>query len=135
MKGLLFSFSNSVATVDFMFVLPCYEFLHQTLPRNVPKCSSESNSVCLEVYSDNSLLLSSSCHLSIQTISQVLLRKSSNFLWSSLFLSSDLLKSCGINQPVISVLQNCFASFCVFSFFQEIQGVTFFQFSKYLKSG
>lgn len=28
MKGLLFSFNNSVATVYFMFVLSCYEFLH-----------------------------------------------------------------------------------------------------------
>lgn len=86
MKGLLFSFNNSVATVYFTFVLSCYEFLHQTLPRNVPKYSAESNSPHLEVSSGNNLRLSCSCHLSIQTISQVLLRNSSNFLWSSVFI-------------------------------------------------
>lgn len=123
MKQLIFSLDNSVATVYFRFVLSCYTFLHQTLPINVPKYSTESNSLCLKIYSGNNMLLSGSCHLPIQIISQVFLRDSSNFLWSSLFLSSDLLKSSGISLPVP---QNCLSPKTAFPALAQVKEVTLF---------
>lgn len=100
LKLLLISFDNLVATDYFRFVLFCCEFFLQSLPRNVLKDSTESVSLHLKVRGGNNLLLSDSCHFPTQINSQVLLRNSSSFVWSSV-LSSDLLNSSGINLSVI----------------------------------
>lgn len=89
-----------LATDYFRFVLFCCEFFLQSLPRNVLKDSTESNSLHLKVHGGNNLLWSGSCHFPTQIYSQVLLRNSSNFVWSSV-LSSDLLNSSGINLSII----------------------------------
>lgn len=113
LKQLPISFDNVVATDYFRFGLFRCEFFHQSLARNVLKDSTESNSLHLEVRSDNNFLLRGTCHLSIQINSQVLLRNSSNFLWSSV-LSSDLPNSSGINQFVILSFKTLFPLFAPF---------------------
>lgn len=106
-------FGNLVATDYSGLFCSAVRFFCQSLPRNVLKDSTESNSPHVEVHSCNNLLLSGSCHLTIQTNSQELLRNTSNFLWSSV-LFSDLMNSGGTNQSLVRSFKTLCSLFAIF---------------------